>query len=256
MKLHLFNKYHLGDCMFVCIYFYAIQYYIEANDIEIVFYINPEYISQIREFIPSSNISICSIEKLNSNNNNICTWIGSSINSYHNFALDSFLSIFLSNLSTHVLKIPITMTNLIYEDLDLLERYANLDVKFHDLDILLINSNPLSGQVKHFDETKTKEYIIKLHKKYKIITTKKVVDIPCTLDDNLTIKDIAAVSTRTKIIMAINTGPLTGLFNKYTFEYVYKFYFIDDNHFYSWDNFQKVDCFYDIGTDELDTILY
>ena len=59
-------------------------------------------------------------------------------------------------------------------------------------------------------------FCIILNKKYKIITTKKVDGILCTLDDNLSLKDIASLSTNIKNIIAINTGVVPGLLNEYT----------------------------------------
>jgi hypothetical protein len=47
-----------------------------------------------------------------------------------------------------------------------------------------------------------------------------VDDIACTLNEGLTLKDIAAISGHVKYIIAVNTGPLVGCFNKMAFENV------------------------------------
>ena len=258
--LHLFNEYHLGDCIFVCIYFYWIREYIEKNHIDIVFYILPEHIQQVQEFIPSKNIRL---EDL-AHKKGITTWIGSDEYSCHfrncemqdsRVIFDLFLAKFLSQVFMERLNIPIIMTEFVYEDPDLLERYARLDTKYHDIDILIVNSDPYSGQVLHIDEVGTNNYIHQLQKKYKIVTTKKIEGVPCTRDDNLTLKGIAAVSTRAKIIMAYNTGPVVGMMNQYTLEYMRQFYVIVFNCCFQNKKFKNVDYFYTIKTEELDGLL-
>jgi hypothetical protein len=45
-----------------------------------------------------------------------------------------------------------------------------------------------------------------------------VENVKCTTDDDLTVKDIAAISTNAKTIIAIDTGPSAGLYNKFTIQ--------------------------------------
>ena len=177
---HLYNEYHLGDCIFVCVYFYLIRKYIEKNDIYIVFYIHPQYIPQVQEFIPSKNISIEDIR----HKKGINAWIGSSaypLNFYNAKKRDSdslivfdvFLEKFFSHLFVEHLKIPIAMMEFIYEDPDLLERYDRLDPIYHDLDILIINSDGLSNQIK-IDNSRLYQYILQqflLQTNYQYILT-------------------------------------------------------------------------------------
>ena len=258
---HLYNECHLGDCVFVCVYFYLIRDYIEKNDIHIVFYIHPQYIPQIQEFIPSKNISIEDIR----HKKGINAWIGNSSYPLHFYnaekrdsdsliLFDVFLEKFFSHLFVEHLKIPITMTEFIYEDPDLLERYNDLDPMYHDLDILVINSDGLSNQIK-IDDSRLYQYIRQLHKKYKIATTKKVEGVSCTMDDQLTIKGIAAISTHSKIIMAHNTGPSVALMNRYTLDYMKQFYTVDLFVCYNKKKFKNVHGLYDIDTEEIDSFL-
>ena len=78
--------------------------------------------------------------------------------------------------------------------------------------------------------------IQKLSTKYKVVTTNKVENILCTMDDNLTIKDIAAISTSVKYIIAINTGPLVGCLNTYALKNVTKWYIYDKDLGFSYPN--------------------
>jgi hypothetical protein len=95
---------------------------------------------------------------------------------------------------------------------------------------LIINSVAQSGQ---YNEEKSWNGLIeKLNKIKKIATTEKIEGVPCTRDDKLSIKDIAAISTKSKKIIMVNSGVAPGIFNKYTLENVDVIYFFDYNHTY------------------------
>jgi hypothetical protein len=103
----------------------------------------------------------------------------------------------------------------------------------------------MSGQI-NYNEDGWNNLCEQLNKKYKIITTKKVNNIFCTLDEQLTIKDIAALSTNIKKIIAVNTGIITGLFNEYTLNNIKVLYFFDDYATYSYPKFEKVNAIEDL----------
>jgi hypothetical protein len=71
------------------------------------------------------------------------------------------------------------------------------------------------------------------------------------MDDNLTIKDIASLSTKAKVIIAVNSGVVPGLFNIYTLTNVKHVYIFDDRIFYSYPNFEKKENITYISVDEL-----
>ena len=73
----------------------------------------------------------------------------------------------------------------------------------------------------------------------------------CTSDDNLTIKDIASLSTKAKVIIAVNSGVVPGLLNYFTLQNVKKFYIFDSFNYYSYPNFENKNKIYDISVDEL-----
>jgi len=159
------------------------------------------------------------------------------------------------NIKLKELNIPVTITKFCYEDEDLFYRYEKLHDKYKEIDILIINSEPLSGQYVYNIDNWNKGINI-LNEKYKIVTTKKVNEnILCTRDDNLKIKDIGAISTKVKVVIAINTGPIVALYNKFTLMNVKKFYIFVDNIFYSYPNFEKKKYLKDISLNELDKII-
>ena len=109
----------------------------------------------------------------------------------------------------------------------------------------------MSGQF-NYDENKWENAIQFLNSKYKIITTTKIKNINCTMDDNLSVKDIAAISTKVKVIIAVNSGVVPGLLNEYTLMNVKKFYIFDNRTYYSYPNFENKKKLSDISLDELD----
>ncbi len=259
-ELHFWNEFHLGDHVFTCIYFHTIKDYIEKENIKVFYHISETYISQISEFIPSDNFVLCNLTE---QKKGINIWIGSNEVEFNwwNYTktlqlpvLDTFLVCFFNKISEKV-NIPIIMNEFKYADNDLLLRYEGLSEKYKDIDILIINSEPRSYQVEmtpHFvnDMNKT---ICDLNNKYKIVTTYKLEGIPCTSDDNYTIKTIAAISTHAKIIIAINTGPTVGIFNEFTLNNIKKVYYIDVNNSYHNNKFERIHLFSEVlvGTSEI-----
>jgi len=242
--INLDNRAHLGDNLFTCILFYNIKDYIINNNIQINYYLLPEYINEIKNFIPCDNIKLLDI-KLKPNEC-ISTWIGSKeeliIN--NNWIQNKYFVDFYNYL-LNKLNINILISKLEYIDNDLLSIYSNLDYKYKNIDILIINSTPLSGQY-DYDLNIFNNYIKNLNNLFNIVTTKKIDNINCTLDNNLNIKEITAISINTKVVIAINTGPLVGLFNNLTFKSVKKFYIFDKNQKYDFYNFQNIKNITDI----------
>lgn len=243
--IDLYNLYHLGDSVFIFILFYQIKNYIEENNIIINYYCKEELHKQLSEFICSNNIKL---KNYTENNIGLNVWINYNEypitwsnwlnkNNYNN-AFNEFYVIFFNQLLKKI-NINQKINYLSYNDKDLLIRYNNFNEKFKNIDFLIINSVPMSGQY-NYNETEWNNLCIKLDKKYKIITTKKVNDIQCTLDDNLTIKDIAALSTNIKNIIAVNTGVLPGLFNEYTLNNIDVLYYFDNNLTFSYPKFKKI----------------
>ncbi len=237
------------------VYLANITHFLIVTNKRVVFYIKPEYIPQVREFIIDTtaiiNEPIIRLAPLaDAPKYALDTWIG---NSYHLLNRRQFLTFLTAhtNRLASVLQLP-KIPTFSYNDPDLVARYNKLNpAKYHNVDILIINSHPQSNQY-NYNEEEWKPHIRDLHTKYKIVTTLKVDDITCTMDDALTIKDIAAISGHVKYIIAINTGPLVGCFNKMAFENVKRWYiFVIQYTFNNTPNFKTVLNFDEIRNDLL-----
>jgi hypothetical protein len=223
-KINTYNSQHLGDTIFCFICFYHIKNYIEQNNILIHFFCDNALISQLSEFNYSNNISIFPIENMPNNEELHDLWIGRRIEyNYYDAVLGKkeYFDIFLSkfyNIFLQKIDIPIKIDNFIYDDEALYIRCSEINHitnnKYKNIDYLFNNSRPCSGQI-HYNEYEWDNFAVELSKKYNIVTTKKVDGIKCTLEDNLTVRDIAAVSTGIKKFVVLGNGVAAGLMNKY-----------------------------------------
>jgi len=263
--IHLYNEFHMGDNIFSCIMFYNIKDYLIANNIIIHYYINTNWLNQynqVCEFIPCDNVKIFSLTEKPENALNIwiannelgcdyhalCSWPAYEDKMPH----DDYLKLYFSKVLEKI-NIPIKINKLEYTDPDLLSRYNKLPESCKDIDILVINSEPCSTQY-ILDKNLWSNYINNLDDHFfNIITTLKVDGIKCTLDHQLSLKDIAALSTRCKVIIGVNTGVVPGIFNSYTLANVKKIFLLCDSCNYNQGhlNIQSSRNLLDIGISEL-----
>ena len=236
------NLYHLGDNVFNMIFFKIIKSYIEENNIIIHYCCQSEYIKQTAEFNDSPNV--LSWTKIY--NKNCQTGLKRS---YY----DRFFASFFNKV-LEVMKIKLMIKTFYYKDRSLKTRYIKVNQQFNNkyqnIDLLILNSQPLSGQF-NYNKSEWDAHIKYLNTKYKVMTTTKVEGIPCTMDDNLSINDIAAISIRVKIIIAVNSGVVPGLLNKYTLNNVKHVYIFDDRCKFSYKQFENRDSIREITFEDI-----
>jgi hypothetical protein len=197
------NAHHLGDNIINFIFFYKIKNFIEENNIIIHYYCWSKYHKNLLDFKSSENIRIFEYE-----NKGHILWQGGSTPHSH-FIEDKLCNMF--NIFLQKYKIPILVNSFEYQDSELFIRHENLDNKYKSIDILIINSTPLSGQYMYNREI-WNQFIIRLSQKYSVASTEKVNDSILSLD-NMSVKNIAALALKVKKIIAINTGPSIPLYN-------------------------------------------
>lgn len=263
MIYYFHNEYHLGDNVFNLIFFNNIRSYIKKLNIYIYYYCQPQYMDQLVEFINNNNVVLFPIH--NKPENSLQLWIENPQINYtftsvkdksedkrvcYNIFYKNFFNIVLSKL-----KIKFMFTHFYYIDSDLITRYNNLNEKYKNIDILILNSQPFSEQY-DYNKNEWDNYICELNKKYNIVTTTKVNnDIKCTIDDNLTIKTIAAISTKVPVIIAVNSGVVPGLLNIYTLTNVKQVFTFDSRCYYSYPNFVSKNKITDITFDILNNFI-
>jgi hypothetical protein len=202
---------HLGDNIINFIFFHKIKNYIEDNNIHIHYYCYNMYVENVLDFNCSDNIKIFGRDheyELKGYN----LWQG-TIPEKERFALiveDMLCKMF--NIFLNYFNIPITVNEFLYQDNDILLRHDKLPEQLQNIDIIIVNSSPRSGQY-NYNKSEWDEFIIRISKKYRIATTQYVNDDILSFH-NYRLKDIAASATSAKIIIGINTGPLIPMFNE------------------------------------------
>jgi len=223
----------------------------------------PEYIDQIIEFKTSDNVKILPYNNTGLNlgltnmtfkNNGVVAFIKSVCTNskivYDTLYIDFF------NEASNKLGFNIHIDNFLNTDFSLLTEYELLDYKYKNLDILIINSDPKSAQCMYCYFDDWEKFSLNLHDRHlKICTTQKIKGILCTTDNNLSLKKIGAISTHSKIIIGINTGPMSTIFNIYTMKYVKKIYIFDNRVTYSYDKIVNVNLLNDIQINNLLNLL-
>jgi hypothetical protein len=197
------NDYHLGDHIINFIFFYQIKDYIEENNIIIHYYCLEQYHKNVSDFNCSKNIIIMKWE-----NKGYILWQGGNTPHQH-WIEDKLCNMF--NICLKHYNIPISVNSFEYQDPELFTRYENLDNKYKNIDILIINSTPLSKQYIYNKEL-WNDFVIKLSQKHLVATSEKVNDNILSLHD-MSVKNIAAIALKVKKIIAINTGPSIPLYN-------------------------------------------
>ena len=259
---HLDSPYGLGDSVFNMTLFNLIKNFIIANDVLICYYVKKQYIYQLTQFVNdelTNHVKLFSLDK--KPQQSIELWIenpcfGYTFTNNVNVKKVSYNDFYL-HFYRHVLQkltINANIQSILYSDNDLLVRADAMPPEYKSIDILILNSEPSSGQY-NYNKYIWDKYIqyLNSNSKLKIVTTTKVDGVLCTFDKNMTIKDIAALSIGAKVVIAINSGVLPGLLNVYTTESVKQFYIFDIQCCYSFPNFQNkgMGCITQISINEL-----
>ena len=223
MEYHFYNLYHYGDNILnlkflrnlpliekqIIIHYYYNQHYIK-NARELEEYVVPGIVLHDASAIPSHSIHL---------------WMGNNeiAPGFHYDMFDVYYENFYKYILT-TLRLSTIQPSLYHDDPRLLERYHTLPDKYKEIDILIINAPPASGQFTYKKE-EWDELCKYLHTKFKIATAQHVSDdIACTMRDSMTIHDIAAISTHAKYIIAAHSGPIAGCYNSYTKQSVKKWF--------------------------------
>ena len=233
IHFHFYNTHsHYGDCILNLKLFYNISPILEENNIIITYYYEPNYIKRISElehYVDPRYVTLATIDQ--KPDTAIELWMGRDIDgisymdfvNYHNKYYEKIIRIM--NLESQGIN-----TSCFQQEDYLLDIYNGLDDTYKDLDILILNSTGSSNQ---FSSSKEEMDLMckTLSKKYKVATCEYVDEtIPCTMRSGLSIQDIGAISTHTKYIIAILSGPSTGCFNVHTQKHLKKWIILESRN--------------------------
>lgn len=232
-EINIISETHIGDCVFLVDFLNKVV--LIDDQLRFNFFIFDKHYEQISALIDNPD-KIIPLKQTNAPNNCIRAWLAQYGQITHiPFDFNQLkLDFYFKFCGIHKLPNPYkTKEDLIFN--------CSKIKPFKDLnkyDILLINSDPLSNQLngKHLNYFK----FIERFSEKKIITTKKIPNIDCTLDFNWQLLDIGRASLSCDKIIGIHTGPWHVTMNVDNFLNKKEFFYIDNNCFYSYSNIRKI----------------
>lgn len=225
---HFVCKFHYGDNILNLKFFYNISRILKENNIMIHYYYDNNQIKnrvELERYVDKETLHLDILS--NCPSDAVELWMGSDINGITHGDFDVYFRHFYTQILQvlHLEDRGIDVSLYQKEDY-LLSIYNGLDDSFKNIDVLVLNSEPQSGQFL-YNKDEMDAMCKKLSKQYKIVTSSPVDDtIPCTMRSGLTIQDIGAISTHTKCIVAVYSGPLTACFNQYSKDHIRKWIFL------------------------------
>jgi hypothetical protein len=224
---------HLGDCIMHTDF---LNKMIKIDDnIKVNFYIFEKFKDQVEEFI-EDHTRIIPLSHSDAPKNVNRAWMAQygQITSIP-FDFGQLKLNFYKKLCAELnLKCPYNTIIDLLPDSNLIHENVNDE----NWDILLINSDGHSGQTNGTPLDCSN--FIKKFKNKKIITTKKIENIPCTLDLNYSVLDIGKLSLKCNVVIGVHTAPWHTSMNKKNYDMNKKFYHIDANNFYSYSNCKTI----------------
>ena len=203
MNISFFNEYHLGDNIHHLTFLRKLCALTADN---FVYYVNPNYLPELKLHIIGFENRITLKDIAERTPTAINAWIGEIYYQHpkkHEY--DAFYIEWFNYLTKKIYGKECNLT--MVSDYHL---YNRPTTKY---DILIVNSVPASGQ---FDPNldKLNDIIRHLSFRYRVITTKKVEGIDCTLNWSMPIVDIGTIAANCEHIIALDTGPHSGCINQ------------------------------------------
>lgn len=227
-EFHFTNGGHYGDNILNLKFLYNNAAILKANDIFIYYYYPVGNIGKVEELSKYVDKDVVQLETGAPPPEVIELWMKNPIDGitafsnftrYYSLLYESILRRFgLDNKGID--------TSLFQKEDYLLSIYEKLEEPYKNIDILVLNAEPKSGQF-IYNKATFDELVRGLSKHFRIVTTTPVDSIPSTMGGGLSLQDIGAVSTHAKYIFGINSGPLIPCFNAATKASVKKWILLD-----------------------------
>jgi hypothetical protein len=209
---------HYGDNIFILKFIFNNAAILKQKRVKVNLYYNTEYCKNVKEleqYLDKDVVTL--VANVNKPPNTHILWMGQAIDGVTFHTLEEYFKKYYAKLAS-ILGLDLNATDIsLYQKEDyLLDIYNNMSDKYKDLDILIINAEPKSDQFV-YNIQNMNDMCMRLKDKYKIATTAAVDDsIHSTMRDNLTMRDIGAISTKAKYIIAVHSGPFVPCYNLHT----------------------------------------
>lgn len=231
-EFHFYNTSHYGDSILNLKFFYNISEKMKENNIMIHYYYG-EWIKNVSELERYTDSTTMTLHPYGEHPESaIELWMKNPVNGISAGDFANYYNAFYANILKIIgLEDKGIDTSLYQKEDYLLTIYEGLDDKYKDIDILIINAEPKSGQFE-YNKKDFDTIIKKLSEKYRVVTTSpSSSEILCTMNDKLALQDIGAISTHAKYMFALTSGPLIPCLNFYTKQHVKKWIIMDRGYY-------------------------
>jgi hypothetical protein len=217
MNYDYFNNWHLGDCLWQCVFLRKAA--TAHPDHSFTFYCPGVYHGQLNEVIADlPNVTLKPLEQKTPGA--IDCWMGTGTYNgkqyWHNHPQRNDVVVFFIDWFNRLCE-QSKIEPLFRDRTDCLFEYPalhNISAPAPDFDYLVINSAPLSGQF-NWNPTAMNRLIQRLSQKQRVITTNAsaVTHLFCTEKQGMTVTQIGNISLRAKGIVMVANGPCWPTFN-------------------------------------------
>jgi len=206
--IHTYNEYRLGDNLVHLNYLRKVCK--ENPDLEFTHHVNPAYIDQLTPLVEDTAIGLQGLSIPPGAHN---AWIGRD-NYFYNHPLQHDWVAFYLEWFDHLSNI-LEVSNPMACKEDFLFDYPALNEPYDmEFDVLVINSAPSSGQLPDFNPQFFEKRVRELaNQGLKVVTTAPTGMVSCTLDWDLDVTGIGAISKYCQHIEGVATGPMWTTFN-------------------------------------------
>jgi len=230
--LHFYNTFHYGDHIFNLKFFLVNAAILKERATQIHYYYDDAYATDRSELDAYIDPDLVYLHPMTEKPESaVELWMGNDIGTLaQETDFEKYMTEFYKQLVGYLGLDDLTIDTSLFQKEDyLLELHANLDPKFQNVDILVLNSPPASGQFPQYDQGKFDALATRLSERYKVAVISAVNDIPCTRTDGLKLRDIGAVSTHAKYIIGMNSGPIVPCLNIYAKNSVKKWILFEES---------------------------
>lgn len=224
-EFHFHNRFHIGDNLLNLKFFLYLTPILKARNITIYYYYNTTWPynkkETLRAYIDPGVVILRSLHE--KPQNSVELWMGNSIHRVHCTNTEKYYDLFYKRIMSYLNIVnPFLSTSLWIDEPFLLRIYDTLEPQYKNIDILILNTVGHSGQCN--DNKSLNNLTIYLSKRFNIVTADPIEGI--TSANTLSLQQIGAISTRAKYIISTCSGPQIPCHNKYTKDYVKKWFFI------------------------------
>lgn len=227
-EFHFTNGGHYGDNILNLRFLYNNADLLKANNIFIYYHYPAGHITKVEELQRYVDGGCVELDRGAPPPDATEFWMKDDIDGVSSASFSQYYSLLYRNmLRTMGLEETGVDTSLFQKEDYLQGIYEGLDETYKNIDVLILNAEPYSGQFAYV-KADMDALVRKISQRFRVVTTTPVdANIPCTMNGGLSLQDIGAISTHAKYIFGVHSGPLIPCFNAATKAHVKKWIILE-----------------------------